>query len=169
MKLKTLPQITTPTSPSHLCKHEENTFKCVKYIKNHDGDTITVNIPHVHPLIGQNIKIRLKGVNTAEVNSEDSCEQEKAIKAKDLVAQELQSAKIIHLQNVSRGKYFRIVADVIADGQPLSKILLNEKLAHFYTKNSKRKNQLVYYELSLTIILINKTLKNYLDKKDIAK
>ena len=138
---KTIKNIIPVASHSFLnsCTHDKNNFRCVKYIKNHDGDTITVNIPHVHSLIGQSIKIRLKGINTAEINSKNSCEQDKAVQAKHLVAKKLQSAKTIHLLNISRGTFFRIVADVIADGQSLSKILLNEKLAHPYKKKSKTK------------------------------
>lgn len=138
-EIKNQPQKTIPASPSNPCTHDENTFRCVKYIKNHDGDTITFNIAHVHPLIGQNIKIRLKGINTAEINSKNPCEKNKAIQAKNLVAQKLQTAKTIHLLNISRGTFFRIVADVIIDGQSLSKILLDENLAHPYRKKSKRK------------------------------
>ena len=127
-------------SPSpNSCIHDKTTFQCVKYIKNHDGDTITFNIPHVHQLIGQNIKIRLKGINTAEINSKNPCEKDKAVQAKNQVTKKLQSARTIHLLNISRGTFFRIVADVIIDGQSLSKILLNQKLAHPYKKGSKTK------------------------------
>ena len=137
--IKNQSQKTASASPLNSCTYDENTFRCVKYIKNHDGDTITFHIPRVHPLIGKNIKVRLKGINTAEINGTAPCEKEKALKAKNLVAQKLQSAKTIHLLNIRRGTFFRIIADVIIDGQSLSKVLLEEKLALPYRKKSKGK------------------------------
>ena len=43
------------------CTHDERTFRCVKYIKNYDADTITFDIPNIHPLLGKKISIRVTG------------------------------------------------------------------------------------------------------------
>jgi micrococcal nuclease len=112
------------------CKHDANTFRCVKYVKNYDADTVTFNVPGVHPLIGKKINIRVQGVDTPEVRTKNKCEKEKARNAKKLVGNLLKNAKRIDLQNVSRGKYFRIVADVIMDGKSLSYYLLKNGLAY---------------------------------------
>ena len=42
------------------CDHDATTFRCVKYVKNYDADTITFNIPNVHPLIGKSIGVRVR-------------------------------------------------------------------------------------------------------------
>lgn len=109
----------------------------MQYIKNYDGDTITFNIPGVHALIGNHIKIRLKDIETAEIESKNKCEKQKALEAKKAVAKLLKKAKRIDLLNIDRGKYFRIVADVRFDGQDLSKILIKKKLAYLYDGKKK--------------------------------
>jgi len=121
------------------CMHDANTFRCVKYVKNYDADTITFNVPGVHPLIGKKINIRVQGVDTPEVRTKNKCEKEKARNAKKLVGNLLKNAKRIDLQNVSRGKYFRIVADVIIDGKSLSYYLLKNGLAYSYDGGTKKK------------------------------
>ncbi len=58
------------------CKHDEANFRCVKYIKNYDADTVTFNIPNIHPLIGKKINIRVSGVDTPEIRTKNKCEKE---------------------------------------------------------------------------------------------
>ena len=89
----------------------------VKYVRNYDGDTITFNIKGVHPLLGQNVSVRLRGVDTPEIRGRCQEERELAKKAKGFVAKVLMRAKRINLRRVARGKYFRIVADVEVDGR----------------------------------------------------
>ena len=47
-----------------------------KYISAYDGDTFRVDIAEIHPLIGLNLPIRLRGVDTPEIRGK--CDQEKA-------------------------------------------------------------------------------------------
>ena len=50
-----------------LCKHDDTTFRCVEYVRNYDGDTITVNIPNTPPIIGIKMPIRISGIDTPEI------------------------------------------------------------------------------------------------------
>jgi micrococcal nuclease len=109
-----------------------------EFVKNYDGDTITVNIKGVHPLIGNNISVRIYGIDTPEIRSKESCEKEKALKAKNLVYKILSKAKVVSLKEVKRDKYFRILAKVYADGVNLSKILIDKNLAYPYFGKTKR-------------------------------
>ena len=112
-------------------------LKNVEYVRNYDGDTVTFNIKQLHPLVGHNIPIRVRGLDTPEIRGK--CEQEK-IKAKiarDLVKRELTDAKKIDLKNVARGKYFRIVANIEADGKDITQILLDNGLAVWYNGGTK--------------------------------
>lgn len=120
------------------CQHDDDTFRCVKYIKNYDGDTIAFNIPNVHPLIGKNISIRLSGIDTPEIKSKNLCEKKMAKVAKKHVSEFMKKARSIELYKVKRGKYFRIVADVIVDGKSLKNELVNLKLAYPYRGDTKR-------------------------------
>ena len=119
------------------CKHDTENFRCVKYLKNYDGDTITFDIKEIHPLLGNRINVRVSGVDTPEIKTKNKCEKKKAKQAKRIVASVLGKAKKIDLENVKRGKYFRIVADVNFDGQSLKKYLLKQKLAYQYKDGKK--------------------------------
>lgn len=121
------------------CSHDVNAFRCVEYIKNYDGDTITFNIKNVHPLLGNKISIRVNGIDTPEIRTKNKCEKEKALEAKLIVQSILISANRIDLVNIKRGKYFRIVADIIVDGKSISKILIKNKLAIKYSGGKKNK------------------------------
>lgn len=121
------------------CTHDANNFRCVKYVKNYDADTVTFDIPNVHPLIGNRVSIRVNGVDAPEIRTKNKCEKIKGRKAKKIVRNLLKNAKRIDLENVSRGKYFRVVADVKIDGQSLSYYLLKNGLAHTYDGGTKKK------------------------------
>lgn len=121
------------------CAHDKNTFRCVKYIKNYDADTITVNIPDVHPLIGDKISIRVRHVDTPEIKGQLPCEKEAARIAKKLIENILKNAKRIDLENIDKDKYFRILADVKVDGRFLKDILLKNNLAYHYDGQAKQK------------------------------
>ena len=104
-------------------------FSGVEYVRNYDGDTMTVNIPGVHPLFGNEIGIRVRGIDTPEIREKDPFEKQKAKETKTLIEGILNRANEITLHDIEREKYFRIVASVIVDGQNLSDLLLAKKLA----------------------------------------
>lgn len=115
-------------SDSEDCNNDESNFRCVEYVTNYDGDTITFNIPGVHPLIGKRVNIRLRGVDTPEMRSDDPCEKKLAVKARTFLAYKLQTATRIDLLNIERGKYFRIVANVKAGGRYMERALIRNSL-----------------------------------------
>ena len=95
------------------CSHSITSFRCVTYLENYDGDTIKVNIPSVHPLLGKEASIRVKNIDVAELRSSDPCEVEVAKRAKEFTGSLLRGeGTTIHLENIERGKYFRILSDV---------------------------------------------------------
>lgn len=130
---------TATTSATNSCAHDEHTFRCVKYIRNYDADTITVDIPDTHPLIGKKIGIRVKHIDSAEMKGKLPCEKEAARTARKLVENLLKNAKRIDLENVQKDKYFRILADVRVDGVLIKDILIKNKLAYNYEGKTKEK------------------------------
>ena len=110
------------------------------YVRNYDGDTITFNLPSLHPIIGEKISIRVNGIDTPEMRGK--CEKEKydAKQAQQMVADILKDAEQIVLKNIERGKYFRIVADVIVDGESLGGMLVESGFAIRYDGGKKKKN-----------------------------
>jgi len=113
-------------------------FHNVEYIRNYDGDTVTVNIKNVHPLLGEFISIRVKGIDTPEIKGKSACEKRKALEAKALVSELLKDSKNIKLIDASRGKYFRIVAYIWVDGKEIGAELIKAKLAIPYDGGTKR-------------------------------
>lgn len=124
-------------SPSYSFTNEYGDFKNVKYIKNYDGDTLTVDIENVHPLIGSNIPVRILGIDTAEIRSSCEKEKNKALVAKALLEHLCRNAKKIDLINVQRDKYFRILAEVYIDDIDVSKILIESGVAVEYYGDEK--------------------------------
>lgn len=111
-----------------------------QYIRNYDGDTITVNIPDCPDIIGKNITVRIKGIDTPEIKGKSEKEKQLARTAKRMVNSLLKNTKSIELKNIQRDKYFRILADVYYDGKNLSEILIKNKLAVPYDGGTKTKN-----------------------------
>ncbi|MGH1472644.1 MAG: thermonuclease family protein, partial [Cellvibrionaceae bacterium] len=94
----------------------------------YDGDTFTVTISGWPPIIGDNIKVRVAGVDTPEMRGECRREIELARRAKKHTVALLRSGHRIELRNMRRGKYFRIVADVFVGTQSLSESLIGAGL-----------------------------------------
>lgn len=131
--------LTTQVSASQDCQHDAETFRCVKYLRNYDADTVTFDIPGVHPLLGKSISIRVRHVDTPEIKGKLPCEKDAARTAKRLIENLLKSAKRIDLKNVDRDKYFRVLADVEIDGKSLKDYLLKNQLAYAYEGGTKEK------------------------------
>ena len=108
-----------------------------KVISVYDGDTFRVNIDSLPPIVGKNIPIRVNGVDTPEIRGKCQYEKNLALKARDFVRNKLANAKEIKLTNLQRGKYFRVVANVMVDGVSLERELLDNKLAYKYSGGKK--------------------------------
>ena len=108
-----------------------------KVISVYDGDTFRVNIDSLPPIVGKNIAIRVNGVDTPEIRGKCQYENNLALEARDFVRDKLSNAKEIKLTNLQRGKYFRVVANVMVDGVSLERELLDNKLAYEYYGGKK--------------------------------
>ena len=108
-----------------------------KVINVYDGDTFRVNIDSLPPIVGKNIPIRVNGVDTPEIRGKCQYEKNLALEARDFVRGKLSNAKEIKLINLQRGKYFRVVANVLVDGVSLEQELLDNKLAYRYGGGKK--------------------------------
>lgn len=108
-----------------------------KVISVYDGDTFRANIATLPPIVGQNIGIRLFGIDTPELRDKDPLVKELAYQARDYARQRLFNAQVIELVNLLRGKYFRIVAQVWVDGADLGQELIDRGLAVAYDGGTK--------------------------------
>lgn len=127
------------------CLHTRNTFRCVDYVSNYDGDTIRFNIHDVHPLIGNNISVRVLGVDTPEKNGKLPCESERGRIVQQFVERIMKSAKNIELRDVGKDKYFRILAQVNVDGKDLADMLIKNRMAYPYSGGTKMRTNWCSY------------------------
>lgn len=94
-----------------------------------DGDTFRCDVDTWPKLFGYHIPVRVRGINCPERNSFDPGRKALSEKARVFTYTVLTNAKCIVLLNVTRGKYFRLVADVEFDGRDLASELLQGGLA----------------------------------------
>ena len=137
MKVLTIVILSFLSLPSHVLAKSFGDYKGAVYLRNYDGDTITFNLPGLHPIIGEEISIRVNGIDTPEIKGK--CEKEKynAQQAQQMVADFLKDAEQIVLKSMERGKYFRIAADVIIDGENLADVLVEAGMAVRYDGGKK--------------------------------
>ncbi|MCG7598903.1 thermonuclease family protein [Halomonas sp. McH1-25] len=101
----------------------------------YDGDTLTVSVHDWPPVIGERIKVRIAGIQAPERRSRCDTEAEKAREkalaadARIYLVERLRSAESVELRHIERGSFFRLVADVYADGEDVGQEMLARGLA----------------------------------------
>jgi len=60
-------------------------FYNAQYVRNYDGDTVTFNIPNIHPVLGEKVSIRVRGIDTPEIRGKCQKEKDLAYEAKAVV------------------------------------------------------------------------------------
>lgn len=105
-----MPKATTQAQP----------FQVAVFHGCYDGDTCTVSLANLPPVLGDHITVRLAGIDTPEIKG--ICEEEKVLarQAQALTQKLMIQAQKIELQEPPRDKYFRILARVMADGQEVA-------------------------------------------------
>ena len=83
----------------------------------YDGDTFKIDLPSMHPLFGDDLSIRLFGVDTPEMRGTTDEVKALAMQAQQVTEKALEGASKIELRNPQRGKYFRIISEVWIDGE----------------------------------------------------
>ena len=104
----------------------------------YDGDTFKIDLPNIHPLFGDDISIRLFGVDTPEMKGTSEEVKALAMQAQELTEKALKGASKIELRNPQRGKYFRIISEVWIDGESLADMLKEKGLAKDYDGEGSR-------------------------------
>jgi endonuclease YncB( thermonuclease family) len=110
---------------------------CNQVVSVYDGDTFKCDIFCIPAIIGDDISIRINGIDTPEMKDKRPEVKELAEKAKQFVTDRVMSAEVIELRNPQRGKYFRIVADVYIDGVNLADELIKAGMAKPYDGGTK--------------------------------
>lgn len=106
-------------------------------IKVRDGDTFMINIPNIPDVFGKNIAVRIRGIDTPELNDSREEIRKISIKAKEELEKLLLNGKKITLYNLGRDKYFRLLASVKVDNIDVSEYLIKKGLAKKYNGGKK--------------------------------
>ena len=108
-----------------------------KVTQIYDGDSFKVNI-HAWPgIIGQEVIIRIKGIDAPEMKG--NCEKENLMAklARQHTVNMIDKAFRVELKNIQRDRYFRILADVYVDRVNLGDSLVANKYAVRYAGGAK--------------------------------
>jgi endonuclease YncB( thermonuclease family) len=124
--------------PSAVTTKDIFTLSHDQIVEVYDGDTFKIDLPSQHPLFGDDISVRVLGIDTPELKGSSDEVKALAYKAKNRTQELLSDAKTIELKNPHRGKYFRVVAEVWIDGESLSEKLKSEGLAKEYDGEGAR-------------------------------
>ena len=92
----------------------------------------------MHALFGDNLSIRVLGIDTPEMKGTSDEVKALAMQAREVTEKALLGGTKIKLRNVQRGKYFRVVAEVWIDGESLADTLTAEGLAKDYDGEGAR-------------------------------
>ena len=112
----------------------------IKYftvVKVRDGDTFVINIENVPDVFGKEIAVRIRGIDTPELNDKREEIRNIAIKAKEELERLLTSGEKVILYNLGRDKYFRLLASVKVGDIDVSEYLIKKGLAKSYDGGAK--------------------------------
>lgn len=120
--------------------------KCYNYqvdvIAVYDGDTITVNVDLGFSMALNKLKIRLMGVDTAEMKSTDEALKKKAVAARDFIRDQILNKRVL-LECYGQDKYGRWLGKIFApDGTCLNDELIKRGFAYAYDGGTKDITQL---------------------------
>ena len=124
--------------PSAVTPKDIFTLSPDQIVEVYDGDTFKIDLPSQHPLFGDDISIRVLGIDTPELKGSSDEVKALAYKAKNRTQELLSDAKTIELKNPQRDKYFRVLAEVWIDGESLGEKLKSDGLAKDYDGEGAR-------------------------------
>lgn len=106
-----------------------------------DGDTVEFESKFLPVELGDKLKIRVLGVDTPEKAPRAKCdiEAQKGQAATDFTKKTVANAKKLQIEIKEWDKFGgRVLGDVIVDGQKLSALLIQNKLARPYHGEAKQ-------------------------------
>lgn len=110
--------------------------KC-KVLEVYDGDTITISFPFYGDIYKK--KLRIYGVDCAEIKTKDNKEKEVGIQAKNYLT-ELILGKVLYIEVYKReDKYGRILATVFIGENMIDKIMIEKGFGYPYFGGKKKK------------------------------
>lgn len=109
-------------------KEYKDTITDFEVVKVRDGDTFVITISNIPDVFGDNIAVRIRGIDTPEKNDDRENIKKIALEAKAELEKLLMSGKKIELYNLGRDKYFRLLASVKVDNIDIGEYLIKKGL-----------------------------------------
>ena len=106
-------------------------YNCV-VLRVVDGDTIDVDIDLGFDVWLKKQRIRFYGVNTPETRTRDKEEKAKGLIAKEYVKKHCPEGSRIRLKSHDRGKFGRILGEIVVGDTTLNKMLVEDGHATEY-------------------------------------
>ena len=127
-------------------EYYKDEIKDFTVIKVRDGDTFVINIENVPDVFGKEIAVRIRGIDTPELNDKREEIRKISIQAKEELERLLYSGNKIILYDlggncphVARDKYFRLLASVKVGNIDVAEYMINRGLAKSYNGGAKLK------------------------------
>lgn len=98
-----------------------------------DGDTVDCTITIFPDLKLENQRLRLLGINTAELKSHDVSEKARAVRAKEYVDQKLKNKTVV-IKTIEKDVFGRHLVTLYLDGEDFNQHLLDKKIAKVYVR-----------------------------------
>ena len=117
-------------------KDEIKDFIIIKVI---DGDIFIIYIPNIPDVFGKNIAVRIRGIDTPELNDKKEEIRKISIQAKEELERLLYSGNKIILYDLGQDKYFRLLASVKVGNIDVAEYMINRGLAKSYNGGAKLK------------------------------
>ena len=120
-----LPDETEKISQTPIASEQQQNLRVVRVRRVYDGDTFFVDLNCDIPLFCQNIAIRVRGINCAEMKGGSFRKREVAMMQRDVAERFIGNGQDIRLERLGRDKYFRIDADVKKKRQDMASHMKN--------------------------------------------
>ena len=110
-----------------------------RVIKVYDGDTITIasKVPNLKHSLIYKFSVRLNGIDSPEIKSNNKDEKTMAIQARDTLSDKILN-KDVYLKNIKKEKYGRLLCDVYLEDENINDWMINERYAVIYDGGTKK-------------------------------
>ena len=106
-------------------------------VKVRDGDTFVINVKNIPDVFGDEIAVRIRGIDTPELNDEREYIRKISIQAKEELERLLYSGEKVILYDLGRDKYFRLLASVKVGDIDIAEYMIERGLAKEYDGGAK--------------------------------
>ena len=107
-------------------EYYKDEIKDFTIVKVRDGDTFVINIENVPDVFGKEIAVRIRGIDTPELNDSREEIRKISIQAKEELEKLLTSGEKVILYNLGRDKYFRLLASVKVDNVDVAEYMIKK-------------------------------------------